>query len=111
MPKKPAGPRPRDIELLNALPTEIRNQVERVEALRAGGSATPLALSAEELQTLRSSHTDHEELAVHTIAAAPHAFRRRAVRDRMWRPEENLGLPSRIADLMAPEGRGVGRSK
>ncbi|MFD4977227.1 hypothetical protein [Streptomyces sp. NPDC058424] len=108
MPKKPAGPRPRDIELLNALPTEIRNQVGRVEALRAinftgptyellaaelfryayvplmakmgsgeiaalaRDSATPLALSAEEFQTLRSSQPDREELAVHTIAAAPH---------------------------------------
>ncbi|MEU5524776.1 sigma factor-like helix-turn-helix DNA-binding protein [Streptomyces sp. NPDC047860] len=135
MPRKPAGPRPRDTELLNVLPTEVRNQVERVEALRAknftgpgyelladelfryayvpltaklgsgeiaalaGDSATPLALSPEEFQTLRSSQADRDELAVRTIAAALHTFRRRALKERRWRPEENLGHGGRPASL------------
>ncbi|MFJ8787023.1 sigma factor-like helix-turn-helix DNA-binding protein [Streptomyces sp. NPDC102476] len=135
MPTKPTRPRPRNIELLSTLPTEIRNQVERVEALRAknfrgpeyelladelfryayaplmakmgsgeiaalaGDSATPLALSPDEFQTLRSSQADRDELAVHTIAAALQTFRRRALDEGLWRPEENLGQGGRPASL------------
>ncbi|WP_039934522.1 sigma factor-like helix-turn-helix DNA-binding protein [Streptomyces viridochromogenes] len=135
MPKKPAGPRPRNTELLNVLPPEIRNQVERVEALRAknftgaryelladelfryayvplmakmgsgeiaalaSDSATPLAMSPEELQTLRSSQADRDELAVRTIAAALQTFTRRALGERRWRPEENRGRDGQPASL------------
>lgn len=135
MSKSPPTLEGRDMELLQALPTEILEQVERVETLRAkdfkgpaqellcaelfdyafrrlkakmrtgqivallGDSATPLSMSAEELQTLHSSEADRDELAVRTIAVALRDLQIKAFRAGRWRPEEHLGKGGRPASL------------
>ncbi|MFJ9195865.1 hypothetical protein [Streptomyces globisporus] len=123
------------MELLQTLPIEILEQVERVETLRAkdfkgpaqellcaelfdyafrrlkakmrtgqivtllGDSATPLSMSAEELDTLHSSEADRDELAVRTIAVALRDLQTKAFRVGRWRPEEHPGKGGRPASL------------